>query len=185
MGTTVHGLPYPEPTDPVANGAAAIRALAEAVDPTLDRATWNAAGGQIGGTAALGAADLGNGFAPGETPILVTPMIPYTEGRRVRVTMWGSHQCAYAGDIFGLAIRRGNGIVGSMVASQVFQGAVANQLMPFTLIALDVMTAAAGSPTQWTFTITRISGTGNLAIKGNNYTSSLMWVEDNGPVTKR
>jgi len=36
MGTTVHGLPYPEPTDPVAAGAAAIRSLAEAVDPRLD-----------------------------------------------------------------------------------------------------------------------------------------------------
>lgn len=32
MGTTTHGLPYPEPTDPVADGAAAIKALAEALD---------------------------------------------------------------------------------------------------------------------------------------------------------
>jgi hypothetical protein len=42
MGTTVNGLPYPEPTAPVANGAADIRALAEAVD--LKSAT------RIGGT---------------------------------------------------------------------------------------------------------------------------------------
>lgn len=35
MGTTAHGLPYPEPTDPVANGADAIRALAEAIDPNV------------------------------------------------------------------------------------------------------------------------------------------------------
>ena len=34
MGTTVGGLPYPEPTDPIAQGAAAIRALAEAIDLT-------------------------------------------------------------------------------------------------------------------------------------------------------
>jgi len=33
MGTTPTGLPYPEPTDPVAGGAAAIRALAEALEP--------------------------------------------------------------------------------------------------------------------------------------------------------
>ncbi len=33
MGTTAHGLPYPEPTAPVANGAADMRALAEAIDP--------------------------------------------------------------------------------------------------------------------------------------------------------
>lgn len=32
MGTTPSGLPYPEPTDPVAAGAAAIESLAEAVD---------------------------------------------------------------------------------------------------------------------------------------------------------
>jgi hypothetical protein len=31
-GTTPHGLPYPLPTEPVAEGAAAIRALAEAAD---------------------------------------------------------------------------------------------------------------------------------------------------------
>jgi hypothetical protein len=35
MGTTLHGLPYPEPTDPVADGAAAIEALAEAIDTSL------------------------------------------------------------------------------------------------------------------------------------------------------
>lgn len=32
MGTTANGLPYPEPTDPIAAGAAAIQALAVAVD---------------------------------------------------------------------------------------------------------------------------------------------------------
>ena len=32
MGTTPSGLPYPEPTDPVAEGADAIRALAEAIE---------------------------------------------------------------------------------------------------------------------------------------------------------
>jgi hypothetical protein len=48
MGTTATAaLPYPEPTDPVADGAAAIEALAEAVDPQL---TW----GVIGGTTRTG-----------------------------------------------------------------------------------------------------------------------------------
>lgn len=37
MGTTTTGLPYPEPTDPVADGAAAIRALAEAIGSTWTR----------------------------------------------------------------------------------------------------------------------------------------------------
>jgi hypothetical protein len=32
--TTTHGLPYPEASDPVADGAAAIQGLAEALDPT-------------------------------------------------------------------------------------------------------------------------------------------------------
>lgn len=35
MGTTTTGLPYPEPTDPVAAGADAIKALALAIDPRL------------------------------------------------------------------------------------------------------------------------------------------------------
>jgi hypothetical protein len=52
MGTTAHGLPYPEPTDPVAAGAAAIRSLAEAVDAAKP---WNTAWGQIAG--AVAAAD--------------------------------------------------------------------------------------------------------------------------------
>jgi len=37
MGTTVSGLPYPEPTDPVAAGAAAIHSLAEKTDERLVR----------------------------------------------------------------------------------------------------------------------------------------------------
>jgi hypothetical protein len=32
MGTTAHGLPWPEPTAPVRDGSAAIRALAEALE---------------------------------------------------------------------------------------------------------------------------------------------------------
>lgn len=32
MGTTTHGLPWPEPTAPVRDGAAAVKALAEMVD---------------------------------------------------------------------------------------------------------------------------------------------------------
>lgn len=34
-GTTTHGLPYPEDTDPLADIAAAVQALAEAVDQKL------------------------------------------------------------------------------------------------------------------------------------------------------
>lgn len=40
-GTTGAGLPYPDPSDPVAGGADAIRALAEALDPAT-ATTWNA-----------------------------------------------------------------------------------------------------------------------------------------------
>jgi hypothetical protein len=39
-GTTPAGLPYPNPTDPVAEGASAIRALAEAIDPFADDTGW-------------------------------------------------------------------------------------------------------------------------------------------------
>ena len=35
MGTTAGGLPYPEPTDPIAAGADAIKALAQAIDGDL------------------------------------------------------------------------------------------------------------------------------------------------------
>lgn len=71
MGTTPTGLPYPEPTDPVAQGAAAIKALAEAIDPrwlasvpvssqvwtpsvaTLTGGTWDARSYRIGALAVL------------------------------------------------------------------------------------------------------------------------------------
>jgi hypothetical protein len=39
MGTTVNGLPYPEPSDPIAAGAAAIRSLAEKLQITGGRVT--------------------------------------------------------------------------------------------------------------------------------------------------
>jgi hypothetical protein len=38
MGTTTKGYPYPEPIDPIAQGADAIEALASAVDTNLGRA---------------------------------------------------------------------------------------------------------------------------------------------------
>lgn len=48
-GTTPGGYPYPDPTDPVASGADAIRALAEAADPMAtkfaDAATQNVGSG--------------------------------------------------------------------------------------------------------------------------------------------
>jgi len=56
MGTTAKGLPYPEPTDPVAAGAGAIRALAEAVDVLSPRFLAAAIAGTqqgLGGLATL------------------------------------------------------------------------------------------------------------------------------------
>jgi hypothetical protein len=41
MGVTTHGLPYPEPTDPVAAGADNIKALANAVDIDLTHGLIN------------------------------------------------------------------------------------------------------------------------------------------------
>lgn len=38
--TTSAGLPFPDPADPVAAGADAIRALAEAIDPLVARTGW-------------------------------------------------------------------------------------------------------------------------------------------------
>lgn len=43
MGTTTGGLPYPEPSDPVAEGANAIKALAQAIDPKLSTLTTDVA----------------------------------------------------------------------------------------------------------------------------------------------
>ena len=45
MGSTASGLPYPEPTAPVREGAQAIRALAEALDPRAPKRTWSGRGG--------------------------------------------------------------------------------------------------------------------------------------------
>lgn len=41
MGNTTNGLPYPEGTDPLAQGAAAIKALATAVDPYVGDTGWS------------------------------------------------------------------------------------------------------------------------------------------------
>lgn len=57
MGTqwTPHGLPWPEPTNPVRDGAAAIRSLAEYVDPRVPWEVYATSGGyttnQFGGIA--------------------------------------------------------------------------------------------------------------------------------------
>lgn len=40
MGTTTNGLPYPEPTDDLRDGAGAIEALAEALDPAALDTGW-------------------------------------------------------------------------------------------------------------------------------------------------
>jgi hypothetical protein len=53
-GTTGGGLPYPSPTDPVAAGADAIRALAEAVDPYVADTGWADLTLKNGWTAATG-----------------------------------------------------------------------------------------------------------------------------------
>ena len=45
MGSTAHGLPWPDPTAPVRNGSADIRALAEAIDPRIPNKTYHTYGG--------------------------------------------------------------------------------------------------------------------------------------------
>jgi len=55
MGITANGLPYPVPTDPIADGADAIRALAEALDPRIKSSpgvVLTATGISIGSSAA-------------------------------------------------------------------------------------------------------------------------------------
>lgn len=52
MGTTTKGYPYPEPTDPVAQGADVIKALAE----MIDAAAGSSAAGTVAATIPRGAA---------------------------------------------------------------------------------------------------------------------------------
>lgn len=77
MGTTTAGLPYPEPTDPVANGAAAIKALAEAVArPWVGMVTapWSNA-------------------APGTIPFpTATRTIPLVGGQLYLITSWSGYR---------------------------------------------------------------------------------------------
>ncbi len=61
MGTTPGGLPYPEPTDPIANGAVAIKNLATAIDPTLT-GKLDKAGGTVTGTIVSNVAGAGQGI---------------------------------------------------------------------------------------------------------------------------
>jgi hypothetical protein len=72
MGTTLSGLPYPEPTDPVAQGAAAIKALATFLDPYPrgQLARTVSAGQDVTGTASI---------------LTTTCTVPAGASRRLRV----------------------------------------------------------------------------------------------------
>lgn len=79
MGTTAGGLPYPEPTDPVAAGADAIKALAVAVDgkyTALDPAIKQGYG-FITGTSAV-AVSAGRGAILFGASFQVTPVVMLT-----------------------------------------------------------------------------------------------------------
>jgi hypothetical protein len=72
MGITSGGLPYPEPTDPIADGAAAIRALAEAIDATR----------QTGSVVA-------SGVSPNTGAYTVTFPKPYSAAPNIAVSILG------------------------------------------------------------------------------------------------
>lgn len=87
--TTPAGLPYPDPTDPVAEGASAIRALAEALDPGVADTGWVAISLAAGFTGSLvyrrkgdivevrsGSAGIAGSFPAGNTTI--TTALPAT-----------------------------------------------------------------------------------------------------------
>jgi hypothetical protein len=85
VGTTTNGLPYPESTDPIAEGATAIQALAESLDPnawttwtTGVPSGWTVRVMRIGpivwlytslsGTLATGGTTIATGLSPGPGP---------------------------------------------------------------------------------------------------------------------
>lgn len=71
MGTTPNGYPYPEPTDPVAQGATAIRSLAEKVDVNL-------ALGVLAGQGQVTTDANGRGTYTFPRPFLTAPLIQVT-----------------------------------------------------------------------------------------------------------
>lgn len=72
MGTTSRGYPYPEPTDPVSQGAAAIQALANAVNTR--------AGSAAAGTVQITGSNSALGFATVTFPANRFNAVPFVTG---------------------------------------------------------------------------------------------------------
>jgi len=114
MGSTpIYGLPYPEPTDPVANGAADIRGLAEAVEPRL-----SSLNGAV--TALTGQGYKGHAYSAVTHPGIAAAEVNLN-GMRVDWVVEAGHQylivstCTYNVDAGGILVQRnvaGNGTFG-------------------------------------------------------------------------
>lgn len=147
------------------------------------RADWNQAWGWMGSAGQT--ANFGPGGVAGEMAMLVSPVIPFVEGRRMRVVVYLSYSSTVAGDYFTLAIRAGTTIGGALQRlNRLMVGGPTegDKMLHFETMA--PMNAAAGSPTQWVFTVNRTVGSGNIVFYGNSSQTNAITVYDDGPVTR-
>lgn len=142
MGTTAQGLPYPEPTDPVAAGADAIRALAEAIDPKLIARIWRRAH-----TSNIG------GITTGTLIPTLDITVPTIAGRLYRVSLSVNGQAGSA-ELIGLTYWRAST---PQVSFQFFEP---GHGVPIAIIG---ETSFIGDGTSQLRTVTASRGSGSTA----------------------
>ena len=163
MGTTAGGMPYPEPTDPVAQGAAAIKALAEAVDSTPLGIVGYAQMivNQTGITVAVELAGVAATFTT-------------VAARRYKLTGYTpSAWSSVSTNAVALSIRNGGTQVGSSSIEPASASTLGNSITVTTIV-----TGLSGSVTLKLWGAR--SGTGTVTVAGNSGSPCYLLVEDIG-----
>lgn len=161
MGTTANGLPYPEPTDAVADGANAIKALALAIDPNLKQLKFYAS-------------IVANSGAVGSTPLVITGLttgpVATVVGRMYRVAAAFTIQTSV-----GTLARPQIAKDGVQVIAGFCTISVAGGYMPVHLTHTFRATAATHS---WAVLLSTDTGTGLVVASGTM--PAILSVEDLG-----
>jgi hypothetical protein len=171
MGTTAKwGYPYPEPTDPVADGAAAIRALAEAIDVSPPR-------GVVGYVERMSNA----GPLPPVTGHVALGGLSFTVTLTTRRYLHLSAYCRHAlfdaaGNYGTLSICDASGYVytDAIVVGHTIPGTALSQAIAFGRVI-------PANPGTYTFGLWAESSAGNLTLVGTGNSPIWISVEDLGP----
>jgi hypothetical protein len=131
MGTTSKGIPYPESSDPVRQGAAAMQAIAEAVDP------------HIGAYFASGRRTDSGAFGSGSMTTLLNLSGPMPAGVYVCTYMWKLQNSANS-TVFLRGTAGGSNLTGDETVNILTTSDIWTMSVPFTWVGGTLsMTIAA------------------------------------------